>query len=203
MAVTQRSSQRPAPDQVVQALLNAEKASKRQKAHYSLSDLIGSWQLCFITGTRKTRQRAGVVLGAGRYVPSWVTISLSYAGSPDVSIPDDSLDDSANGSAAEVPFEAGNVINQVQFGLLQTTLSGPAKLLTKNNILAFDFTRIKMQLSHLSLYQGSIRGGKTSETNFYEAKLGKQAFFNYFLVEKDILAARGRGGGLALWGRQL
>lgn len=183
--------ERPAADAVLQTLLVAEKTSKQQKNHYSIADLVGDWRLCWITGTQKTRKRAGIVLGAGRYVPAFVTIQLSYHAS--------SLID-------EMPinstFEVGTMTNQVQLGLLRLTLSGPAKLLQKNNILAFDFTRILVQLGSLTVYQGMVRGGATSEANFYDASVGKQAFFNYFLVQPNLLAARGRGGGLALWGRQ-
>ncbi|MEP0871354.1 hypothetical protein NDA01_16220 [Trichocoleus desertorum AS-A10] len=197
LAVLERSRQRPTPEQVVQALLAVEKANKQQKIRYSLNDITGDWRLCFITGTRKTRQRAGVVLGAGRYVPSLITISLAYATSPLAATATDNASYSTS-------FETGNVTNRVQLGQLQMALSGPTKLLSKNNILAFDFTRITLQLSKFSLYQGTVRGGETSETKFYSASVGmeKQAFFNYFLVQEDIIAARGRGGGLALWGRQ-
>jgi len=200
LAVLERSRQRPTPEQVVQALLDVEKVNKQQKVRYSLSDLTGNWRLCFITSTRKTRQRAGVVLGAGRYVPSSITISLAYAESSLAASSSIATDDASHSSS----FEVGNVTNQVQLGQLQMALSGPAKLLVKNNILAFDFTRITLQLSKFPLYQGTVRGGEASEAKFYSASVGaeKQAFFNYFLVQKDIIAARGRGGGLALWGRQ-
>ena len=189
--LSDRATERPAADAVLQVLLTAEKASKQQKPRYSLADLVGDWRLCWITGTQKTRKRAGVVLGAGRYVPGFVSIHLSYTADPlttDISV--------------ESAFEAGTMTNQVQCGPLRITLSGPAKLLKKNNILAFDFTRIRLQLGNVTLYQGAVRGGATSEASFYSASVGKQAFFNYFLVQPDLLAARGRGGGLALWGRQ-
>lgn len=192
LAVLEPSRQRPTPEQVVRALLDVEKASKQEKPHYTLSDLVGDWRLCLITGTRKTRQRAGVVLGAGRYIPSVVKISLAYTASPEIPDP----------TSQNLSFEAGRVSNQVQLGLLQMTLSGPTKFLVKNNILAFDFVRINLQASKLPLYRGTVRGGETSEANFYQASVGQQAFFNYFLVQKEIIAARGRGGGLALWGRQ-
>ncbi len=190
-SLSDRTTDRPAADAVLKVLLTAEKASKQQKTRYSLADLVGDWRLCWITGTQKTRKRAGVVLGAGRYVPSFVKIQLSYTASPLVTdVP------------AESAFESGTMTNQVQCGPLCITLSGPAKLLKKNNILAFDFTRILLQLGNVTLYRGAVRGGATSEANFYQASVGKQAFFNYFLVQPDLLAARGRGGGLALWGRQ-
>ena len=56
----------PSPPEVVNGLLEAEKAAKKEKISYSWEDLIGNWRLCFVTGTKKTRKKAGVVLGAGR-----------------------------------------------------------------------------------------------------------------------------------------
>lgn len=182
-AITNLSS-KPSPDDTVNALLDLEKNSKRDKKSYSLEQLIGTWQLCFVTGTKKTRQRAGIVLGAGRYIPSWIKIYLSYVAVED-----------------EQSFESGTVENLVDLGSLKFSLSGPVKFLSGKNILAFDFTRITVRLFGIQLYQGYIRGGKNSEEKFYRENVGKQAFFAYFFVGDNFIAARGRGGGLALWGR--
>lgn len=80
-------------------------------------------------------------------------------------------------------------------------VTGSTQFWQKSNILAFDFTRMKVSLSGLKLYEGYIRGGRDREARFYEQSLKEQAFFTYFLVENRCLAARGRGGGLALWTR--
>ena len=45
----------------------------------------------------------------------------------------------------------------------------------------------------------NIRGGKDSDESFFSQNLNQQAFFSYFLVTDKFIAARGRGGGLALW----
>lgn len=58
---------------------------------------------------------------------------------------------------------------------------------------------MQVTLAGLKLYSGYIRGEKKREADFYQQKLKEQAFFNYFLVEDDYIAARGKGGGLALW----
>jgi hypothetical protein len=182
-SVATNSSQKPSQNDLVNALLQTEKTAKRDKERYSFQQLIGTWRLCFITGTKKTRQRAGIVLGSGRYLPSWVKIYLSYSPVGD-------------GDSPEV---RGNIQNLVELGSLQFSLSGPVKFLSGKNILAFDFTRLTVKLFSFKLYKGYIRGGKTSEEKFYEESVGKQAFFAYFLVQENIIAARGRGGGLALW----
>ncbi|MEO1187351.1 MAG: hypothetical protein AAFX46_23010 [Cyanobacteria bacterium J06636_27] len=166
----------------VEALIAAEKTAKQTKIDYSFSQLVGNWRLGFITGTKKTRKRAGVVLGAGRFLSKLVKIQLSYS----------KMEDSS---------ETGDVENSVKFGLLKIVLTGPVQFWSKKNILAFDFTRMRLFLSGLNLYQGYIRGGKDREENFEKQTLKEQAFFTYFLIEDNYIAARGKGGGLALWTR--
>jgi hypothetical protein len=138
---------------------------------------------------KKTRQRAGIVLGAGRYIPQWVKIKLTYS-SPTKTL--ESIDNKKD--------ELGQVQNSVKIGGLQLTLSGPIKFI-KHKILAFDFTQITIKLFGRKLYEGKIRGRTENETEFYTQSIQKQAFFAYFLVEQDRIAARGKGGGLALWGK--
>lgn len=182
-----KSNSKPSADVVVAALLAAEKSAKKTKTRYSFEQLTGHWQLCLITGTKKTRKKAGIVLGAGRYIPQWIAkISIAYAAEPV--------------AEGEENSEIGRVENSVKVGTMELTLSGPTKFLP-NNILAFDFTRITVKLLGKTVYQGSIRGGEGREAEFLSLSVGKQAFFAYFLVEDGIIAARGRGGGLALWGR--
>ena len=182
-----KSNSKPSSNAVVAALLEAEKSAKKTKTRYSFEQLTGNWRLCFITGTKKTRQKAGIVLGAGRYIPEWVAkIQIAYAAEPVAGEAENS--------------NIGRVENSVQVGAIELTLSGPTKFLP-NNILAFDFTRITVKLLGKTVYQGYIRGSQAREAEFFSLSVGKQAFFAYFLVEKGIIAARGRGGGLALWGR--
>jgi hypothetical protein len=181
------SNSKPSSNEVVTALLAAEKNAKKAKNRYSFEQLTGNWQLCFITGTKKTQKKAGIVLGAGRYIPQWIAkISIAYFA--------ESVAEGTENS------EIGRVENSVKVGTIEMTLSGPTKFLP-NNILAFDFTRITVKLLGKTVYQGYIRGGESRETEFLSSSVGKQAFFAYFLVEDGIIAARGRGGGLALWGR--
>ena len=172
----------PASEAVVEALLEAEKRGKQAKIRYTYPQLLGTWRLGFITGTKRSRQRAGVILGAGRFLPKWVKIHLSY-------------------SQSESEPDRGTVQNSVELGPLKLVLTGPTQFWSKANILAFDFTQIKILLLGLKLYEGFIRGGRDREARFYEQSVKEQAFFTYFLVQDDCIAARGRGGGLALWTR--
>jgi hypothetical protein len=180
--LTTPSATPPAPEAVVEALLMAEKTAKQTKVRHAYPQLLATWRLGFITGTKRSRQRAGVILGAGRFLPKWVKIQLSY-------------------SQLESDQERGTVQNSVELGPLVLIVTGSTQFWQKTNILAFDFTRMKVSLSGLKLYEGYIRGGRDREARFYEQSVKEQAFFTYFLVENRCIAARGRGGGLALWTR--
>ena len=173
----------PDSDRIVAILLEQEKQQKKQSKIYSLSDIVGNWNLRFITGTQKTRQRAGVVLGAGRYIPRFVKIQIQYT-----------ADDSAS--------NRGQVINSVKLSFLQLSLTGPIKFMPQQRILAFDFTYLKLSLGRFNLYQGYVRNGLQRNKDFERQKLKNQAFFKYFIIEDNFIAARGKGGGLALWGRE-
>jgi hypothetical protein len=180
--LTTSSTTPPAPQTVVEVLLQAEKSAKQTKVRHTYSQLLGTWRLGFITGTKRSRQRAGVILGAGRFLPKWVKIHLSY-------------------SRSESAQERGTVQNSVELGPLKLVLTGPTQFWSKTNILAFDFTQMRVSLFGLKLYEGYIRRGRDREVRFYEQSLKEQAFFTYFLVQESCIAARGRGGGLALWTR--
>jgi hypothetical protein len=91
----------------------------------------------------------------------------------------------------------------VQLGILNLTLSGPAKFLGKKNIIAFDFLRISISLWGRLIYQGWIRGGQKNAEEFKNKSIQKQPFFAYFFISEEMLAARGREGGLAIWTREL
>lgn len=177
--LTTSTTKAPIASTVVEALLTAEKTTKQAKIRYAYAQLLGTWRLGFITGTKKSQKRAGIILKAGRFLPTLVKIQLTYQHSE--SNPE------------------GTVQNSVEVGLLQLVLTGPTQFWQINNILAFDFTQIKVSLAGLKLYSGYIRGGQNREKDFYKQKLKDQAFFTYFLVEDNYIAARGKGGGLALW----
>src|SRR5690242_13782328 len=102
--LTAPSATPPAPQAVVEALLQAEKTAKQTKVRQGYSQLLGTWRLGFITGTKRSRQQAGVILGAGRFLPKWVKIHLSY-------------------SQLESAQERGTVQNSVELGPLKLVLT--------------------------------------------------------------------------------
>ena len=178
-------SELPKSSAVVNSLLGLEKQSKKEKLDCSFANLIGCWNLIFITGTKKTRQKAGTVLGAGQYIPRLIKIQITYE------------------NDQQLLPNTGRVINSVELAFLKLSLTGPVKFIPQKRILAFDFTCLKLNLLGFRIYDGYIRNGLEKEAEFYQTEIKHQAFFSYFLIEDNFIAARGRGGGLALWSRQV
>ena len=61
---------------------------------------------------------------------------------------------------------------------------------------------MQVTLFHRFIHNSDIRGGKVKAENFYNQPIAKRPFFTFFLVTQDFIAARGRGGGLAVWIRE-
>ncbi|MER3434023.1 MAG: hypothetical protein C4288_11465 [Leptolyngbya sp. ERB_1_1] len=176
-AFQQKSISRPEADKVVDALLQAEKSAKQCRPDYQFSQLQGQWRLCFATGTRKIRQ-GGIKLKKGYYVPKLAKAQISF---------------NTDESGAE------RIGNQAQLGLLSLRFSGPARYQTKKNLLAFEFTQLQVCFGEKTLYSQAVRGGAEKEQAFSETSIAELPFFAFFLIRDRIIAARGRGGGLALW----
>ncbi|MBK1987801.1 hypothetical protein A0J48_009665 [Sphaerospermopsis aphanizomenoides BCCUSP55] len=177
-------SKPPTAEVVVNALLQAEKTAKQQRLNYPFPSLIGKWRLCFATGTKKVRQRGGIILGKGFYVPKFVKIYISF-------------------SATEDALVRGEIANQVQLGSIFLKLTGSAQYLGKKNLLAFDFNQMQISLFNRVVYNQPIRSGKVQSENFYNQPIAKLPFFAFFLVTENCIAARGRGGGLAIWVKEI
>lgn len=172
---------RPTPTAVIDALLAAEKAAKHDHSSYLVEPLLGQWQLCFATGTRK-RKQGGITLGKGFYMPSFVQAQIGF------DRPNPNSDD-----------ELLQISNQVQVGLMALQILGPARYLNRKNLLAFDFTQMQLKLLGKAIYQGSFRGGLAKTVAFAKQPIARLPFFRFFLVTETFIAARGRGGGLAMW----
>ena len=102
---------RPSAASVIEALLQAEKTAKRERLLYPFESLLGDWQLCFATGTRKVR-RGGIVLGNGFYVPKFAVAQISF-----------------QAEAEEIGLGHGAIGNQVEVGPVRLRFTGPAHYL--------------------------------------------------------------------------
>lgn len=170
---------------MVKALLEAEQAAKQQRLTYPLTALIGDWQLCF-TAPKKPHLKARVAIGKGFYAPQFAPAQISFF-------------------PAELPLSDPSIAcigNQIRLGSLLFRLTGPARYVGKKNLLAFDFTQMQLSIGGRSLFQRPFRSAKTGDTPFAETPIAKLPFFAFFLVTDEFIAARGRGGGLALWVRK-
>ena len=78
-------------------------------------------------------------------------------------------------------------------------MTGPIKYLGKKNLLAFDFIQMQISLFNWMFVNRKISSDKFEIADFDKQPIAKLAFFAFFLVTEDVIAARGRGGGLALW----
>lgn len=170
----------PSAQDTLTALLNAEKQSHSDKPQYKFEQFLGSWQLYFINGTNQSRSQFAHLLKDGFYLPPFIPIKITYSSDPN-------------------NRNQGRIMNTVTVGLVTFTLEGPCKFIEKKNILAFDFTYLTMFILGKKIYSQNIRGGQNSDEKFFSQSISKQAFFSYFLITDKFIAARGRGGGLALW----
>lgn len=173
---------RPSAQVVADALLQAEKASKQQHLNYPLESLTGRWRLYF-TAPRKAHRKAGVTQGRGWYIPQFAPAQISFMPS-------------------ETQSGTGTIGNQIQLGSVLFKLNGPFKYPGKKNLLGFDFTQAEFSMFGKTLYRGSFQTGKTQRNPFEQLPISQLPFFAFFLVTDNFIAARGRGGGLAIWVRE-
>ncbi len=181
----QTGGEAPATGDVVAALVAAEKQCKRLKKQssqrYDYEQLLGVWRLGFVSGTRKVKPRKGAKavkkLGNGRFTPSWAKFEITY----------------------QANEEGGIIENAVTLGPLSLRLKGPNRFWPNTNSLGFDFTALQARVGALNLYKGAVRGGPKQAELFKAQSLKDHAFFTFFILNPNYIAARGKGGGLALW----
>lgn len=176
------SPDRPTGEVVTAALLTLEKAAKDRRKEIAIAALLGTWRLCFSAG-KKARFQSGQPVGSGFYLPKLAIAQISFQpGSPD--------------------SQLLTVTNQLQIGPLSICFTGPARYPGKKNLLAFDFTQLEVRCFGLRVFRGAIAAKKYKHQSFAARSISKLPFFAFFTATEDYIAARGRGGGLAIWVRQ-
>jgi hypothetical protein len=164
------TTDRPSPSEVIEALLSTEKALKKTPVNIQLAAIEGTWRLQFASGAKKTKR--GLKLGKGYYWPSWVYAAIS--------------------------FEAtGKIQNQLRLGGIEIRFTGPCRAHNKQNIVVFDFTQLQVLIGEKVIYSRSINKYPLEE--FGARSIGKLPFFVFLWASSEAIAARGRGGGLAVW----
>jgi hypothetical protein len=186
-----RSKDAPAATQIAEALQQVER-TRRERSPLDYGQLLGTWRLFLVARLRSGQQAKP----SAQRVPGWLSICITYTctDTSAAAIPPVHPEDSS-----PTDTDQGRVINQVQLGLLTLTLTGPTVFYRNRNILAFDFTHLQLRLAGRVMYEGMIRGGAERNAAFSGLSLKEQAFFNFFWCSPQGIAARGKGGGLALW----
>jgi hypothetical protein len=161
---------------IVTALLQAEKSTKSDRLQFPVASLMGNWRLCFST---MGKVKLGDKRLRGFYLPSWVPAQIGFA-------------------ASGVEAYPISITNQITVGLVSLRLSGPAKFIEKKNLIGFDFTQIAVKILGQTVYNGKFPSPREGKV-FADIAIGKLPFFAFFEVNEQFIAARGRGGGLAIW----
>ncbi len=172
---------RPTTTAMVAALSEAETTARQQKLVIPFESLLGEWRLCFATGASKKKGRH-VKLGRGYYLPKFIPASIAFTQDADSAI-------------------TGTVTNKLLVGSIYIQFTGPCRYPGKKNLLIFDFTQIQLKVLGIPVYQGKIRSGKDGIKDFTKIAIADLPFFAFFWAGENGIAARGRGGGLALWVR--
>ncbi|HEY9889068.1 MAG TPA: hypothetical protein V6D02_11750 [Candidatus Obscuribacterales bacterium] len=173
------AGQPPQGKALTAALLALERSAKQTRRAIAADALLGTWRLCF-SAAKKAKYQSGQPVGSGFYMPQWAIAHLTFA--PDVANPDQLT-----------------ITNTLQLGWLTIRFTGPARYPGKQNLLAFDFTQLTVACAGWTLYQGAVPNAKRAGKPFATLEIAQLPFFAFFAATDQYIAARGRGGGLALW----
>jgi hypothetical protein len=164
------TTDRPQPSVVIEALLSTEKILKKTPIPIPLEAISGTWRLCFASGAKKTKK--GLKMGKGYYLPGWIYAAISFD-------------------------PTGQIMNQLRLGTLEIRFTGPCRSHSPRNIVVFDFTQLQILLGSKVIYSRFI--GKYPVAEFGDRSIAKLPFFVFLWASAEVIAARGRGGGLAVW----
>ena len=174
------TSPRPTAAATVMALLQTEESIRQTRSQFTESDLIGNWRLHFVSAGKVNLISKRL---RGFFLPSFLPAQIGFQRSD------------TNDSAPLC------VTNQITIGLIKLKFTGPARFESKKNLLGFDFTRLEVIALGQRVYEGAVPSSRTNQ-KFQDISIGKLPFFAFFAVTDSFIAARGRGGGLAMWVKQ-
>ncbi|WP_338461629.1 hypothetical protein VZH09_11370 [Synechococcus elongatus IITB7] len=155
---------------LAEQLLTAERSARSQRPQVSAEALEGVWQLQAVLNKTGRLQRW----------PSFLPATLEYRWTE---------------------AESGQITNQVCLAALRFRFQGPCQFETGRNLLWFDFEQWQLAWGDRLLLQGRLRRSAPAalRDRLQQRPRPKLPFFHYFSVTPDAIAARGRGGGVALW----
>jgi len=173
---------------VINTLVGLEKTMRAEAkleaglSSATLDALDGAWRLVFTTGTVDTQKKIG---GTISYFPLKAIQTFD---------------------TRSVPMAITNGIYVGDVAVLK--FYGPFEWKAAQRKLTFDFDYIAIFGLKIKLPKGGAAelgaaSGLGAKSNIERAKRELPAFFNWISANNDIATARGGGGGLALWRRDL
>jgi hypothetical protein len=170
-------------------LLALERQSRQSGSGLSREALLGTWIL------QRTWPR-------GRSTPADLASTLlrGLAASLSLSAPTAAAGTAApaaTASTTEIP--SLEIINSVRLGPLELRFCGEARLQGRRPLLLFRFLRLQLRLGALALLDRPL----PADAPFSSLPVAGLPFFALIAADPEgsWLAARGKGGGLALWQR--
>lgn len=156
-------------DDLKTQLLQEERQARSQRPKMVADSLQGVWQL------QAVLNKAGRLRRWPRALPASIQYDFSTA--------------------------SGQITNQVCLGGLRLRFQGPCQFEADRNLLWFDFERWQVAWGDRILLQGQLeRADKAPLSDRLQQRpRPKLPFFHYFSVTPTAIAARGRGGGVAVW----
>ena len=175
----------PLPDSA--ELLKLERGSRRQGTGLVAADLIGIWRLQRVwprQGGEPSGPSSALLRGLGARLEINAT-----------EVPSAALDTPRPGSASAPRLGEGGLglVNAVRLGPLELRFEGRARLAGPRPLLWFGFDQLQLRFGNQVVLQRSLP----------PAAAQRQPFFALIGKGPGWLAARGRGGGLALWQLQI
>jgi hypothetical protein len=170
----------PLPDSA--ELLNLERGSRRQGTALVTADLLGIWRLQRVwprQGGEPSGPSSALLRGLG------ARLEINAAGAPSA-YPDTPWPGPASASG---PGDRLGLVNAVSLGPLELRFEGRALLAGPRPLLWFGFDQLQLRFGSQVLLQRPLP----------PAAAQRQPFFALIGMGPGWLAARGRGGGLALW----
>ena len=161
-------------------LLNLERDSRRQGTALVAADLLGIWRLQRVwprRGGEPSGPSSALLRGLG------ARLEIHPAGPPSAAL--------ATPGPASTPGlgEGLGLVNAVGLGPLELRFEGRARLAGPRPLLWFGFDRLQLRLGRQVVLQRPLPPAAAQRQPFF-ALIGKGSCW---------LAARGRGGGLAVW----
>mmetsp|Transcript_16795 Transcript_16795/g.41237 ORF Transcript_16795/g.41237 Transcript_16795/m.41237 type:complete len:341 (+) Transcript_16795:576-1598(+) len=185
-------------DDVFASIAALEKVKKAERRVVG-AELNGQWRLVYTSGTKKVAANLNRAGFGGSYFPLPAVQSFD--------------------------MENSRIRNGIYLGPIKFYFDGPFVWREKLSMLEFTFTRVSLALGPLGPWSVDIDDGKWDQVKAAEqtasegqgmvekkggskakgagsGKAGANPFFKFVHTDDKCIAARGRGGGLALWSRE-